>query len=81
MYRLPNLNKPAYVASGLSFLPPFLSSEFTLRRSSGRDEIKEILVAELGDSTYKSPYLIVSLVIQEKFRACFDLTTAVAFYD
>lgn len=79
MYRLPNLNKPVYVANGLSFLPPFLSTEFTLRRSSGRDEIKEILVAELGDSTYKSPYLIVSLMIQ-KLRACSDLTTLAAFY-
>ena len=31
-----------------------------MRRSSGRELIKEILVAELGDSIYKSPYLIVS---------------------
>lgn len=54
------MNKPVYVAGGLAFLPPFLSSEFAIRRSSGREVLKEILVAELGDSAFKSPYLIVS---------------------
>lgn len=59
MFRLPNLKKPVFVADGLSFLPPFLSPEFTVRRSLAREHLTEILVAELGDSVYKSPYLIV----------------------
>ena len=60
IFRLPNLRKPVYCADGLSFLPPFLSTEFTVRRSSARESLKEILLAELGDATHKSPYLIVS---------------------
>lgn len=60
VYRLPSLQKPVYTAEGLSFLPPFLSSEFAIRRSSARDSIVEILIAELGDAAWNaSPYLIV----------------------
>jgi len=60
IFRLPNLQKPVYVADGLGFLPPFLSTDFTVRRSSAKETLTEILVAELGDSTHKAPYLIVS---------------------
>ena len=47
------------MAPGLSFLPSFLTSDFTIRRSTARDTLEEILVAELGDSTFKAPYLIL----------------------
>ena len=60
IFRLSNLRKPVYCADDLSFLPPFLFTEFTIRRSSARESLKEILLAELGDATHKSPYLIVS---------------------
>ena len=70
IFRLPNLNKPVYIADGLSFLPPFLSSDFTIRRSSARETLCEILMTELGDSTHKSPYLIVSRFV---FWSVFDL--------
>ncbi len=60
IFRLPNLQEPVYIADGLAFLPPFLSSEFAVRRSSAKETLIEILVAELGDSTHKAPYLIVS---------------------
>lgn len=59
IFRLPNLKKAVYIADGLSFLPPFLSTEFTVRRSTARENLKEILLAELGDATHKSPYLIL----------------------
>ena len=59
IFRLPNVQKPVYVADGLSFLPPFLSAEFNIRRSSARESLTEILMTELGDTTHKSPYLIV----------------------
>ena len=60
IFRLPNLQKPIYVADGIAFLPPFLSTDFAVRRSSAKENLSEILVAELGDSVHKSPYLIVS---------------------
>ena len=56
---MPNLTKPVYLAEGLSFLPPFLSSDFTARRSSAKEALTEIMVAELGDAIHRSPYLIV----------------------
>ncbi|MCJ1428150.1 mRNA cleavage and polyadenylation factor subunit [Sticta canariensis] len=59
IFRLPNLKKAVYIADGLSFLPPFLSTEFTVRRSTARENLKEIILAELGDVTHKSPYLIL----------------------
>ena len=61
IYRLPILQRPVFVADGLTFLPPFLSSEFTVRRSLARERIAEILVTEIGDSVQKSPYVIVSV--------------------
>ncbi|CAF9940116.1 MAG: mRNA cleavage and polyadenylation factor subunit, partial [Alectoria fallacina] len=74
VYRLSNLNKPVYSAEGLSFLPPFLSPEFTARRSSTKEGLTEILVAELGDSTHKSPYMILrsandDLIIYQPYQS------------
>lgn len=62
IFELPDLSKPIYVAASLGFLPPTLTADFTPRRSSSKATLTEILVAELGDSTFKSPYLIVSLL-------------------
>lgn len=59
VYHLSNLDEPIYTADGLSFLPPFLASDFTVRRSAAREALVEILVAELGDSAAKAPYMIV----------------------
>ncbi|SLM34071.1 Cleavage/polyadenylation specificity factor, A subunit, C-terminal [Lasallia pustulata] len=59
IFHLSSLSKPVYVALGLSFLPPFISKEFTVRRSAARDTLTEILVADLGDTIYKSPYLLL----------------------
>ena len=60
IFRLSDLATPIYTADGLGFLPPFLSTEFTVRRSAAKEILTEILVTELGDATTKSPYLIVS---------------------
>jgi len=59
IYQLPGLNAPLYSAPGLTFLPPFLSSDFNLRRAKDREEVVEVLVAEVGDVASKSPYLII----------------------
>ena len=56
---MPNFDNPVYVAPGLRFVPPFLSTDFSVRRSTARTELVEILVAELGDKFDRAPFLIV----------------------
>lgn len=73
IYQLPDLTKPVYVAEGLSSIPPILSSDFVVRRAAARETLTEIAVADLGDQTYKSPYLILraandDLTIYHPFR-------------
>ncbi|KXJ91576.1 CPSF A subunit region-domain-containing protein [Microdochium bolleyi] len=77
MYSLPDLSKPLYVAEGLSFVPPILSANYTARRGTARESLKEILVADLGDSTSVSPYLLVrqeneDITIYKAFRVPSD---------
>ena len=43
----------------MSFLPGFLTPEFSVRRSNARDPLEEIIVAELGDATNKTPFMIL----------------------
>ncbi|KAI5459174.1 CPSF A subunit region-domain-containing protein [Mariannaea sp. PMI_226] len=59
IYALPDLSKPVYVAEGLSYIPPSLSSGYTPRRGMVRETLREIMVADLGDSISQSPYLIL----------------------
>ncbi|KAF7559018.1 hypothetical protein G7046_g5145 [Stylonectria norvegica] len=59
MYALPDLVAPVYVAEGLSYVPPFLSAGYTHRRGMIRETLTEILVADLGDTVFQSPYLIL----------------------
>ncbi|MCJ1478715.1 mRNA cleavage and polyadenylation factor subunit [Lambiella insularis] len=59
IFKASNTSIPVYRANGLNFLPPFLSEDFTVRRSNARESLVEILVAELGDSVLKSPYLLL----------------------
>lgn len=49
-----------YVAEGLSYLPPLLSANYAAKRGMAKENISEILVADLGDNTSSSPFLIVS---------------------
>ncbi|KAL9046240.1 MAG: hypothetical protein Q9214_000876 [Letrouitia sp. 1 TL-2023] len=74
IFRLPRVQKPVYVAEGLSFLPPFLAPDFTVRRSQAREILTEILVAELGDPVQKSPFMILrseadDLTIYQPYQA------------
>ncbi|KAI9163123.1 Protein cft1 [Paramyrothecium foliicola] len=59
IYSLPDLSKPVYVAENLSYVPPFLSASYTVRRGAAREALTEILVADLGDNVSQSPYLIL----------------------
>ncbi|KAK4147792.1 CPSF A subunit region-domain-containing protein [Dichotomopilus funicola] len=73
IYRLPDLSKPIYVAQGLSYIPPGLSADYAARKGTAKETIAEIIVAELGDTTHKSPYLILrhandDLTLYQPFR-------------
>ncbi|KAH9873554.1 mRNA cleavage and polyadenylation factor subunit [Plenodomus lingam] len=76
--------KPCYVAEALGFLPPLLTVDFVPRRSAAKATITEILAADLGDVTTRSPHLIIrtssdDLVIYKAFhfpsRSAADLWT------
>ncbi|KAH6657741.1 CPSF A subunit region-domain-containing protein [Truncatella angustata] len=72
IYTLPDL-RPICVVEGLPFVPPVLSAGYSARRGSAKETVTEILVADLGDSTSTSPYLIVrhsndDLTIYKPFR-------------
>ncbi|ROT39981.1 cft-1 [Sodiomyces alkalinus F11] len=73
IYGLPDLTNPVYVASGLSYIPPMLSAEYSVRRGTSQEAISELLVADLGDQIASSPYLILrhpndDITIYEPFR-------------
>ncbi|GKU03346.1 unnamed protein product [Fusarium langsethiae] len=73
VYALPDLSKPVYVAEGLSYVPPHLSADYTLRRGLAKETLREILVADLGDTISQSPYIILrnqtdDLTIYEPIR-------------
>jgi cleavage and polyadenylation specificity factor subunit 1 len=60
VFAMSQLEKPCFVAEALSFLPPLLTMDYMPRRSTAKATITEILAADLGDATSKSPHLIVS---------------------
>ncbi|KAI9741103.1 MAG: mRNA cleavage and polyadenylation factor subunit [Cirrosporium novae-zelandiae] len=74
VFHLPNLSSPIYRADGLSFLPPFLTPEYLPKRLQAKEILTELIVADLGDQTFKSPYLILraatdDLVIYSPYRS------------
>lgn len=60
MFSIPDL-KLLSVIEGMDHLQPVLSAE-PPRRSITRESLKEILVADLGDRSSNSPYLIVRIL-------------------
>lgn len=64
IYRLPDLTKPIYVAQGLSYIPPYLTSGYAARKGTAKDLLTELLFADLGDAIHQSPYLMVSTPIR-----------------
>jgi len=59
VFALSQMEKPCYVAEALGFLPPLLTVGYMPRRSAAKATITEVLAADLGDATTKSPHLIV----------------------
>ncbi len=60
IFRLPSLEQQVYKADGLAFLPPFLTPDFSVRRTQVKEDLVELLVTDLGDASHKAPYLVVS---------------------
>ncbi|ORY68642.1 CPSF A subunit region-domain-containing protein [Pseudomassariella vexata] len=80
VYALPDLTQPVCVVEGLSYVPPILSAGYSARRGSAKEALTEILVADLGDTTSSSPFLIVrhandDLTIYEPFRITSEAST------
>ncbi|KAL8707272.1 MAG: hypothetical protein Q9225_007788, partial [Loekoesia sp. 1 TL-2023] len=74
IFCLPSLESWVYKADGLSFLPPFLTPDFWVRRSQAKEGLTEILVTELGDASHKAPYMILrsalnDLIIYQPFQS------------
>ncbi|OAL07711.1 hypothetical protein IQ06DRAFT_372647 [Phaeosphaeriaceae sp. SRC1lsM3a] len=74
IFAMSQLEKASYVAEALSYLPPLLTMDYAPRRSAAKATITEILAADLGDATSRSPHLIVrtsndDLVIYQAFHA------------
>ncbi|KAI4851207.1 protein CFT1, partial [Aureobasidium sp. EXF-8845] len=73
VFELPNLDRPVYEAPSLSVLSPVVSNESAPRRNVGKETLAELIFADLGDETAKSPYLILrssadDLIIYEPFH-------------
>jgi cleavage and polyadenylation specificity factor subunit 1 len=60
IFAMSELEKPCYVAEALCFLPPMLTMDYAPKRGNAKATITEILAADIGDVTTKSPHLIVS---------------------
>ncbi len=69
VFAMSDIEKPCYVAEALSFLPPVLAMDYVPKRSAIKATITEILAADLGDATTKSPHLIVRLYLDSHLTA------------
>lgn len=72
VFAMSDLTRPVYVAEGLGFLPPILTSDYYARRSTAKAAITELVAADIGDTTSRSPHLVIrtstdDLVI---YKAC-----------
>ncbi|KAI4250673.1 MAG: hypothetical protein L6R42_008683, partial [Xanthoria sp. 1 TBL-2021] len=59
IFRLPSLEQQVYKADGLALLPPFLTPDFSVRRTQAKEDLTELLVTDLGDAFHKAPYLVL----------------------
>ncbi|KAI9700512.1 MAG: mRNA cleavage and polyadenylation factor subunit [Bogoriella megaspora] len=58
-FALPTLSESIYSLPSLSYLPPILSPGQNPRRTAAREDLAEVLIAELGSTGIRSPHLIV----------------------
>ena len=64
MFRLPTMELVT-VTEGVDYVSSILSAEPPAKRLNSRETIAEILVADLGELPWVSPYLIVCFAIFE----------------
>ncbi|PGH33637.1 cleavage and polyadenylation specificity factor subunit 1 [[Emmonsia] crescens] len=74
IFRLPNASEPVFTAESVDLLPQILSTEPPPRRATYRETLTEILVADLGDSVSRTPYLILrsnnsDLILYEPYHS------------
>ncbi|KAL8636375.1 MAG: hypothetical protein Q9226_009263, partial [Calogaya cf. arnoldii] len=74
IFRLPSLAQHVYRADGIALLPPFLTPDFSVRRTQAKEVITELLVTELGDASHKAPYLLLrsatnDVIIYQPFQS------------
>jgi cleavage and polyadenylation specificity factor subunit 1 len=60
IYDLSDLKEPAYKTEALPYLPSFIADDFVPRRYAARQALTEIMMADIGDGTAKTPHMIVS---------------------
>jgi len=58
IYHLSDLSTVAYSSEGLSYTPSTFGSDFVVRRAATKETLTEILIADIGDTTHSSPYLV-----------------------
>ncbi|KAF2674469.1 protein CFT1 [Microthyrium microscopicum] len=59
VFELPNLNKPIYTTPAFQYLPGQIGDDFVKRRFAAKETLVEVLVADIGDVTTKSPHIIL----------------------
>ncbi|KAI4267389.1 MAG: hypothetical protein L6R38_008283, partial [Xanthoria sp. 2 TBL-2021] len=74
IFRLPSLEQQVYKADGLALLPPFLTPDFSVRRTQAKEDLTELLVTDLGDAFHKAPYLVLrsatnDVIIYQPFQS------------
>lgn len=57
----------------MGFLPPYLTSDFSLGRGRARAALTELLVGHIGDLVHQTPYLIVCPLVQAATQTNFIL--------
>ncbi|KAI9813362.1 MAG: mRNA cleavage and polyadenylation factor subunit [Thelocarpon impressellum] len=77
IYALPDLNNPIFIGQTVSTLPTVIAPDYPVQRSSRRETLSEILVADLGTSVFKTPHLIFravndEMIIYEPFYSSAD---------
>ncbi|KAJ2893795.1 hypothetical protein MKZ38_008236 [Zalerion maritima] len=58
MHTLPDFGH-VWTRSDVCYVPPVLGGDYLVRRGQAKEKLTEVLVADIGDATAKSPYLIV----------------------
>ncbi|KAK2741029.1 mRNA cleavage and polyadenylation factor subunit [Myotisia sp. PD_48] len=72
-FHLPNLSQPAFCFENINLLPLNLPYDPFSKRTTNRESFAELLVADLGDSVHRQPYIILrtlndDIIIYEPFR-------------